>query len=70
MIGFTDPKIGYTDYLENEIFMYHLGEYYDDMIKIMITDKYSETFSENGVYYIQHYGLFEINELVDEVIRK
>ena len=70
MIGFTDPQIGYTDYLENESFMYNLGEYYDYMIKIMITDKYSKTFSENGVYYIEHYGLFEINELVDEVIRK
>ena len=69
MIGSTDPQVGYTDYLETEIFVYDLGEYYDDMMKIMIVDKYSKTFSENGVNYTQHYGLFEIGEFADTILR-
>ena len=69
LIGFTDPQVGYTDHLEDEISVSDLGEYYDDMIKIMIVNKYSETFSENGVNYTYHYGLFEIWEFTDAILK-
>ena len=39
-------------------------KYYDDLIEIMQTDKYSETKSE----YVHYYGLFDIEEFVDAVL--
>ena len=53
--------------LDSISFEWNLGNYYDTMIPIMITDKYIET-TENG--WVRYYGLFEIEEFVNEIIRK
>ncbi len=44
-----------------------LGKYYDAMMEIMVTGKYSKT-EKNGS--VSHYGLFEITEFVNEIIKE
>ena len=44
---------------------WNLGEYYDSMMEIMITDKYKEDMTNGSTCY---YGLFNIDEFVKEII--
>ena len=71
VIDHSNSKGESSDGFSNGWIASYLGEYYDAMMKIMIRDKYTETSTVDcGIILTYHYGLFEINELVDEVIRK
>ena len=45
---------------------WEFGEYYDILMEIMITDKYTEVNKSGNTMY---YGLFEINEFVEKVLK-
>ena len=45
---------------------WNLGEYYDSMMEIMITEKYKEDMTNGSTCY---YGLFNIDEFVKEIIK-
>ena len=43
----------------------HYGEYYDELIRLMITDKYSETVeNKDGSTTTYNYGLFKVSDIV------
>lgn len=46
---------------------WNFGEYYDSMMDIMITEKYSKELDSGSVI---HYGLVDIDEFVNEIIEK
>lgn len=46
---------------------WNLGEYYDSMMEIMITEKYNEDMTDGRTCY---YGLFNIDEFVKEIINE
>ncbi|MBQ8414507.1 MAG: hypothetical protein IJX58_04590, partial [Clostridia bacterium] len=46
---------------------WNLGEYYDSMMEIMITGRYSQIMSSGSM---RHYGLFDIDEFVNKIVKK
>ena len=46
---------------------YEFGKYYDSIIDIMYTDKYSTTASNGEVIY--YFGLIEINDFVENIVK-
>ena len=56
-----DPSPAYKNNLKWEF-----GKYYDILMEIMITDKYTEVDKSGNTMY---YGLFEINEFVEKVLK-
>ena len=63
------PEYLYTNYPEDGYerqIKWEFGEYYDILTEIMITDKYTKVDKAGRKIY---YGLFEINEFVDKVLK-
>ena len=46
---------------------WNLGEYYDSMMEIMITGRYSQTMSSGSM---RHYGLFDVDEFVKKIVKE
>jgi hypothetical protein len=44
---------------------YTFGQYYDQLMAIMISDLYSETYENSGENHTYYYGLFKLEDFVD-----
>ena len=44
---------------------YTFGQYYDQLMAIMISDLYSETYENSGGFHTYYYGLFKLEDFVD-----
>ncbi len=68
---FYIPVETYVSYHEGEVYSedlsYEFGKYHDDLMEIMIKEKYSET--PTNAHYTRHYGVLGVRELVDEIIK-